>query len=320
MKYLFNLTTSPDDMDRFSCRGDLLDLLTDFDGVELMYFGEDEKHILANDDVVGFHMGYFPYWVDFWNGKEEELVREFGSRQVWERVYGGKDRNAIVNYYKREMDHAHRFGAKYVVYHVSNATIAETFTMSYHLSDEEVIDATIELLNEILKDEDGTLTFLVENLWQPGLTFTRPEMTRRLLEGVAYANKGIMLDTGHLLHTDTSVRTQEEGIRYIHGLLDAHGDLCSYIRGVHLNQSLTGEYCEQVKSNPPNLDVSYQERQGLMFMHAFAVDKHQPFTCEGVDALLARIAPEYVTFEFITADSVQHRAYLNAQLEALKLK
>jgi len=320
MKKTFNLTTSPDDMDRFHTRRDLLELMQGFDGVELMYFGEEEKGVLSNEDVIGYHCGYFPYWVDFWNGKEAQLLKEFGSQEVWEQIYGGKDRSVIVDYYKREMELAHRFGAEYVVYHVSNATIAETFLMEYHLTDEEVIDATVELLNEVLKDEDGSVAFFVENLWQPGLTFTKPDMTRRLLEGIRYSNKGIMLDTGHLLHTDTSIRTQEDGLRYIEHLLDQHGELCKYIRGVHLNQSLTGEYCEQTRNNPPDLSGSYQERQGLMFVHAFAVDKHLPFTCRGIDRLIKRISPEYLTFEFITTDSKQHREYLDAQLQALEGK
>lgn len=52
-------------------------------------------------------------------------------------------------------------------------------------------------------------------------------------------------------------------------------------------------------------------------IHAFAVDKHLPFTCEGVDALIKRIGPEYLTFEFITDDNKQHREYLAAQRAAL---
>jgi len=159
---------------------------------------------------------------------------------------------------------------------------------------------------------------LMENLWQPGLTFLRPEMTQRLMDGVKYPNKGIMLDTGHLLHTNLKLRTQGEGLAYIHSLLDMHGDLCRYIRGMHLNQSLTGEYMEQTMLNPPDLSGSYADRIGKMFWHAFAVDKHLPFTCEGIDALVERVSPEYLTFEFITADSTQHRQYLDAQRHALK--
>ncbi len=212
---------------------------------------------------------------------------------------------------------AHYYEAEYVVFHVSEATIEESFTWKYHHTDEEVIDATIELLNELLKDEDGSLMFLVENLWQPGLTFTRPEMTKRLLEGIQYPNKGIMLDTGHLLHTNIAIRTQEEGVQYIHSLLESHGELCKYIKGVHLHQSLTGEYCEQTMKNPPELGKTYQERYGKMFWHAFAVDQHLPFTCEGVGELVKRIAPEYLTFEFITENSTQHREYLDVQRKAL---
>lgn len=317
MKIQFNLTTSSDDMDRFSCREDLLDLMKGFDGVELMQFEDDSRGIIPKERVIGFHMGSFPCWFDFWKGNEDALFKEFGSREVWERMYGGSDRSAILNRFRKDLERAHHYGAEYVVFHVSEATIEESFTWKYRHTDEEVIDATIELINELLEEEDGNMAFLVENLWQPGLTFTRPEMTGRLLEGIRYPNKGIMLDTGHLLHTNTAIRTQEAGVEYINRLLDEHGELCRYIRGVHLNQSLTGEYCEETMKNPPDLGATYQERYTKMFFHAFAVDKHLPFTCAGVKDLIERIAPEYLTFEFITDNNKQHREYLAAQREAL---
>ena len=320
MKTMFNLTTSSEDLDRFHKREDLLDLMRGFDGVELMQFEEDSRGLIPKERVIGLHMGYFPTWFDFWRGNEDALLKEFDSRETWERIYGGKDKEAILNRFRQDLKWAHHYDAEYVAFHVSEATIEESFTWKYQHTDEEVIDATIELINELLKDEDGKLAFLVENLWQPGLTFTRPEMTKRLLEGIQYPNKGIMLDTGHLLHTNTAIRTQEEGLKYIHNLLDEHGELCKYIRGVHLNQSLTGEYCEKTISNPPELGKTYQERYGKMFWHAFAVDQHLPFTCEGVDELIVRIAPEYLTFEFITADSAQHKGYLDAQRKALGMK
>ena len=87
-----------------------------------------------------------------------------------------------------------------------------------------------------------------------------------------------------------------------------------------MNQSLTGEYCEEIINNPPKLGESYQERYEKMFWHAFAVDQHLPFTCDGIPDLVKRISPEYLTFEFITADSVQHLEYLTAQRKALKIE
>lgn len=318
MKTAINLSTSSDDMHRFSSSADLLDLMEGIDGIELMCFEEDIRGIIPKEKVLGVHMGYFPYWVDFWNGDFEALDREFGSREIWQTHYGGTTREAILNRYRQDLANAHHWGAKYVVFHVSDSTIEETFTWNYHHTDEEVIDATCEMLNELLKEENGELLFLVENLWQPGLTFTRPEMTKRLLDGIQYANKGIMLDTGHLLHTNTKLRTQEEGIAYIHSLLDAHGDLCQHIKGIHLNQSLTGPYCEDTMRDPPKLADTYEQRCFQMFLHAFAVDKHLPFTAPGIRELVDRISPAYLTFEFITRNAGEHRAYLDAQRQALQ--
>ena len=317
MKTAFNLTTSSDDMDRFRSRNDLLDLLDGFDGVELMYFGEDERGIIPPDRVIGLHMGYFPCWLDFWNGDTDALLREFGDKAEWESFFGGTGRGVLIDRFRRDLKNAHRYHAEYVVFHVSDATIEETFTWNYRHSDEEVIDAVCEILNDVFRDEDGSLLLLMENLWQPGLTFTRPAMTERLMRGVAYPNKGIMLDTGHLLHTNTALRTQEEGVVYINSLLDMHGALCHWIKGIHLNQSLTGEYCEQTRLNPPVLGKTFRERYLQMYVHSFAVDEHRPFTCPGVRELVERISPEYLTFEFITENGAQHRQFLAKQRAVL---
>lgn len=319
MKTLFNITTSSDDMDRFHTQEAFLNLMDGFDGVELMYYGKDEHNIIPRERVIGVHMNYFPYWLDFWNQDEEALIREFGSMNVCEKVYGSTNPERMIERFRKDMKIAHEYGAEYVVFHTTDARIEETFTGKYGHTDEEVIHGVIEMVNEILRDEDGEIAFLVENLWQPGFTFTRPQMTRRLLDGIQYENKGIMLDTGHLLHTDFSICSQEEGIKYIHKMLDAHGELCKYIRGIHLNQSLTGEYVKDVQKNPPEMAKDYMERLGQMFWHAFAVDKHLPFTGEGVDTLVERIDPEYLTFEFITANSTQHLEYLKMQRKALKM-
>lgn len=317
MKLTFNLTTGSDDLDRFENRAALIDLMQGFDGVELMQFDDDVRGIIPPERVIGFHMSFFHYWLDFWKGDSDAVCKEFGSLQTAYQVYGGTDRNAILDHYRKDLENAHRWNAEYVVFHVSDAGIGESFKLKYRHSDEEVIDATVELLNELFKDEDGSVALLVENLWQPGLSFTRPEMTQRLMDGIRYPNRGIMLDTGHLLHTNLNLRTQEEGIRYIHSLLDRHGALCRHIRGIHLNQSLTGEYMERTMRNPPELSGTYSERCEKMFWHAFAIDRHLPFTCDGVSALIDRISPEYLTFEFITTDKIQHQKYLSAQLKAL---
>ena len=322
MKLSINLTTSPEDLDRFASRAELEGLIRGFDGVELMFYGEDERKIIPPEKIVGFHMSNHNYWLDFWRQDEEALRREFDDLETAKASFGGTlDPNRLVEEFRRDFALAKRFGAQYAVYHVSDAGIEESFTRRYRHTDEAVIDAACEVINAALEgEEDASVALLLENLWLPGLRFTRPEMTARLLDGIRYPNKGIMLDTGHLLHNDLDLRDQAEGVGYVNRLLDAHGELAKAVRGVHLNQSVTGEYAKSMMEDPPELGQTYRERSWKMFSHAYAVDKHRPFTAPGVrELIMERIQPEYLTFEFITDDNAQHARFLREQREALGL-
>ena len=323
MKLTINLTTSPEDLDRFASSEELEALLRGFDGVELMYYGEDERKIIPPEKIVGFHMSNHNYWVDFWRRDEKALRREFDDLETCAASFGGTlEPQRLVEEFRRDFALAKRFGAQYAVWHVSDAGIMESFTRRYRHTDEEVIDAACEVINQALAgEEDTSVALLLENLWLPGLRFTRPEMTARLLEGVEYPNKGIMLDTGHLLHNELDLKDQAEGVDYINRLLDEHGELVKAVQGVHLNQSITGDYARSVMENPPELGATYRERSWKMFSHAYALDRHQPFTAPGVrELILERIAPEYCTFEFITDDNTQHAEFLRQQREALGLR
>lgn len=94
MKTMFNLSTSVYDLDRFASREELLSLIDElgFDGVELLACDEDPRGIVPKEFVTGQHMIYFPYWLDFYRGDEQALLREFGSLEECERVYGGTDK------------------------------------------------------------------------------------------------------------------------------------------------------------------------------------------------------------------------------------
>ena len=317
MKTMFNLTTDPEDTGRFANREELLSLMDGFDGVELLCFEPELGGLIPADRVIGLHMCYFPYWLDFWNGDRPALLREFDSEEACQNYYGGPGPDAMLRRFRKDLDYAKHYGAEYVVFHVSNASIEESFTRNYRYTDAEVIDAACEVLNVVFAGEDGEVALLLENLWQAGLTFTGPAMTQRLLDGVAYPNKGIMLDTGHLMHTNTKLATQEEGLRYIHEMLDIHGDLAGAVRGVHLQQSLSGEYAERMMACPPAPGTPYAERNMQSFFHALATDRHEPFTCAGVPELVERIAPEYLTYEFISKDNADLRTKLAAQRRAM---
>ena len=42
---------------------------------------------------------------------------------------------------------------------------------------------------------------------------TDPELVRYFIENIEYKNKGIMLDTGHLLNTNLDINNEEEVIK-----------------------------------------------------------------------------------------------------------
>lgn len=318
MKTQFNITTSWCDLDRYSSREHFLRTLKGFDGVELMCYEEDARGIIPPEKVVGLHMSSFYFWLDFWLGDMDRCLQEFGTEERVYSFYGGRDRNALVERFRRDLADAKRYGAEYMVFHVADSSSEETLSGRYAHSDEEVIDAACRLINQALPaDTDGPL-LLLENLWEPGLTFTRPEMTARLLEGIEYPRKGLMLDTGHLMHTKLSLRSQKEALAYIHQCLDAHGQLCRHIRGVHLNQSLTGAYMKRVRKNPPVLSEDYNVRAGQIFEYVFKADLHRPFVCPGVKELIERISPDYLTYEFISNDLAEHSRMLRRQRSALE--
>ena len=312
MKTQINLTTSSCDLDRFADRETLLELL-DGDGIELTCFEDDVRSIVPAERVRGIHMSCLPCWFDFWRGDTAACLREFDRIETVRAVFGGETPDALLAHYRRDLELARRYGAEYLVFHVCDGTARETFTGKSLHSDEDVIDASAELLNELMRDVTDGPWLLLENLWYAGHRFTDPAMTARLLERVHYPKTGLMLDTGHLLHTNLDLKTQEEGVRYIHRMLDRHGSLAERIVGVHLNQSLTGARMKATQANPPKLPDTYEARSEQLFYYVFSIDRHEPFTCEGVRELIERIDPTYLTFELISNNLEEHRRLLQAQ-------
>ena len=317
MKVQFNLTTSSCDLDRYRDRADLESMMEGFDGVELMWMGEDTRKIVPPERVIGLHMACKPYWLDFWNGDLDACRDELGSDEMIRAVYGGDTRDALTAYYRAELARAMEYGAEYVVFHASDSGIEETLRRRYRHMDAEVVDGVCVLMNEVFDGVTDGPALLLENLWESGLTMTDPEITARLLDGIAYPNKGLMLDTGHIMHTNLALCTQKQALEYIHTMLDRHGPLCRSIRGIHLNQSLNSAYIRRLIRHPPEIPADYAARSALLFEYVFQVDQHKPFICRGVRSLVDRLKPEYLTYEFISSSREQHQRMLIRQRAAL---
>lgn len=304
MKTTMNLTTLPSDTERFSSRRDLQNFYQRFGcaGLELMpcdIWQDGQKlppaacALVEPSMIVGVHARCINDWM-------------------------GMDRQALVAHYREQLDYARDMQAEYVVFHVTQVDDEEGFTYRLKHSDREVVLAACELINALLEGQDYHFHFLMENLWWAGLNFTDPAVTGLLIENVRYEKKGLMLDTGHFLHTNHELKTQKEALGYLEAMLDAHREFLPYIKGIHLQQSLTGAYVKDWLKEPRPLPEDPGERFRQVYEHIFAIDKHLPFTAPGVKELVQRIDPLYVTYEYITRSRKELAEFLEAGSRALK--
>ncbi|HCC36249.1 MAG TPA: hypothetical protein DEQ14_00765 [Treponema sp.] len=334
MKKLINFSTDIFDTKRYSNNADLKKFFGDlgFDGLELMRVGDDVNGIVCRDDVVGVHLRFFTTWMDLWTGNERRLLREFGDYSAVKEFYGGTTREALTQAFADNVTEQAEASPEYFVFHVSECQLVESILKKYHYNSEAVIDAAIGLVDSFsdvirnLSVSSGGRTnagknslplLLFENLWYPGMNMLEPDLTFRLLEKVKYPNTGVMFDIGHLLHTNTALRTLDEAVDFVHGVLDLYEDL-SFIKGAHLHQALNGAYSEELTRSWTPPEGNYRERSLAALSHIFNIDAHQPFLSCRVNEIIDRIQPGYLVIEQISSDRLEHARNLKAQLRYLK--
>ena len=297
MKISMNFSMDQDDLGRYANAADLRHFYESFSlsGLEVMPLGEDPQHLVEKDMVVGVHLRCITDWMDL-------------------------DQAMLLSHYRRDMDYARRMQAEYVVFHVTQVSYGESLTYEMRHSDAEVVDAAAAFINELLDGQDYPFWFLMENLWWPGLNMLDADITSRLLSKVHYAKKGIMLDTGHFMNNHYHLQTPEDAIVCLNQMFDAHEPLLPMIRGIHLNQSLSGAYMKDYLQHPLTPKDDPEALATQAFLHIFQIDQHRPFTAPGVRKLIDRISPLYVTLEYITRDRKEHAQFLKEGTKALFCK
>ena len=288
-------------------------------GIEAVWGGDSAVDALPDGFAPGYHLTFYPDWVDFWRGDEEALLQKFGSREAWTAFYGGADRSALIAQYRADLARAVRLGARYVVFHVSDVSLEEGYTYRWLHSDAEVFSAALELINLLFAERNYPFALLVENQWWPGLTMKDPEETRFLLDGIRCENKGVLLDTGHFMNTDSSLKTEADGIESLHRMLDAHGPLCAAIRGMHLHQSLSGDYVRtHTGAVPAALTGDYVTRFGKSYGHILQIDRHQPWTDPDIVSVIRRIDPAWLTHELSCKNRAERERVVGIQKQTLR--
>lgn len=314
MLKLCNFSNYPDQLKLFQTEG-VNHFLTEhhLDGVEMLFGQEWNCKQLPRKRIKGVHLPVYGSWLDFWREDRQALAQNFGTLQQAYDYYGGARPEVLVNKYCKAVQQAVAVGAHYVVFHVSHVRPQEVFNYRFKATDEQVIRAAGELLNAVFRRIDSGICLLLENLWWPGLTLRSKTMASLLLSLVEHANKGFMLDTGHLMNTCTQLDSQQAGIKYIMSTLDGLGSMVEYIRGIHLHYSLSGAYVRCVRRDGLQL-INLSEVLG----HIFKIDQHLPFCHIAAGQILEYVRPEYLVHEFMYSSRQQLSEYLNIQNKALE--
>ena len=282
------------------------------DGLEVIADPDDLAADVPLDLVAGYHLTFYPDWVDFWRQDEKALLGKFHSWEEVEKIYRGRRPEDLMAQFREDLALAQRLKAPYLVFHVSDVSLEEGYTYRWLHSDREVLDAAIDFANQLLKGVEPTFDFLVENQWWPGFTFTEPEKTEYLLKNIDYPRVGIMLDTGHLMSTNQRIASQKQGIAYILEMIEKHGSLAERIQGLHFHQSLSGAYCRKnVGEVPPDFPEEYFAAFAVSYGHIQQIDRHRPWTEPRCAAIIHRAAPKYLTHELSSG-------YPGGQLGAVK--
>ena len=292
-------------------------------GIEIIRCDENAEKVIKPDMIKGVHMIFYPVWLDFFIDNEEGLFAEFGNRYTWENFYGGADFTAVMSRFNKDLEYAKMVGAEYVVFHVSDVTIKGVFTHKHTHTDKEVIDAACKIINLLLDDKHYDFDFLVENLWWPGFTMTDPQLTNRLISGIHYKRKGIMLDTGHLLCTNMDIENQEEGCRYILDILDKHEKafpgICEYIKGIHLHQSISGKYAKEILKEEVDLKEDYYDRFAQVYEELGYIDTHCPWETESINAVIDKVSPHFLVHEIQATNRQERERLIKIQVSNLQL-
>ncbi len=282
------------------------------DGIEMMFCDPWDKKVYRKEWIHGAHLRFWPSWLDFWRGDQAELQRQFGSQEQVRACYGGNTREEWLAVYRENIRQAQAAGVKYMVFHVCHARMSEIFNCDFSATDQEVIETVIELVNALTEELSADTELLFENLWWPGLTLLDKDLTAMLLDGTNHRNVGLMLDTGHLMNTNTELKTEAEGVRYILDTVKNLGPYRRYIKGIHLHRSLSGEYAKSSRQV-----AGEQASMADIMNHVMKIDEHLPFSTPDARQIINYINPKYLIHEFINKSMDEWSKKIVVQQQAL---
>lgn len=326
MEKLFHISTTNKYLDWFEDDWEKIEAFAQkhqMDGVELGLTADYDISKIPDGVVKGVHLSFYPMWMEFWKGDLETLEGILGSEEGIIDYYKGLDRQVLIDSYKAQYERAKSIGAKYMVFHVCHIRPEDSFTWQFSYTDQEVMEATAELVNAAFpSDEEGPM-LLFENLWWPGLTYLSKELCQSFIESIHYKNKGYLMDISHLILTSRHVDNEVKAYQYVKKVVDNLGEMKTYIKGIHLNKTLPKYYINQDHSYRLK---KYQEattkmhKNKVLKEHVNKLDPHKPFDHPVALDILKYINPKYCVYETNPESQYELAYFIKKQNAALGIK
>ncbi len=319
MKHVINTVSENEWLKEYKDRADMESFIKacKCDGVEVIRGGEDNTGIYCPENVVGVHLYFYPHWLDFWNMDLESLERHFGSRDIWESYYRATNREEFLKPYQEDMDYAEAMGAEYAVFHINDVSNEEILNYEWEHTNKQVITAAAEIINALTKGKNYHFKLLLENLFTPGMTLLDPKETELMLSLVEYENKGIVMDTGHLMCAPQNITEEEQGIDFVLQTVKNHGELAHYIKALHLHKSTTGDFVANLKKQTIIPEKDFYDRWTHSYNVILQIDCHQPLTSPRAAEILELVQPEFVCHEISAKNRTEKFEKVLIQMKAI---
>lgn len=272
------------------------------DGIETIIGDYCNIDIYNALPIEAMHLIYFPTWLDIWRWNESNLLEDFSSCTP----YGINSKEEFKNIFKEQFEIAQKREVKYMVLHISHVRPRDIFTLSYEYSSRDVLDAALEMINDIFIDDSSTEklpALLIENLPWPGFTLKNREESLDFIKKINYKNKGIMFDLSHYLCLE-NFDSCDQGGEFLKGAIENMGELKNYIRGVHLNCSTSKKYLSTDFS--PLLkkweSSSLLDRYHIEISHVKSIDTHSIFKSKHLSHIISSLNLEFLVYELAYTD------------------
>ena len=298
MKKLLNISDFPNDDENLRMM-EKYQKKYNFDGFEIIKFDLEKDSSKLKDKIIGYHMRFFPMWLDIYLGKYNMIKEKFSDKM--DRFYwcGGDTKEDVITYYKKDLQRAKELGVEYVVFHACYVDDDGSLTYQFPYTDKEVLEVVVSLINDVFKNEDFQFTLLLENLWWAGLKLNSKSEMKLLLNKIEYKNIGFILDTSHMLNTNFNLKNLDEGIDYIIENIDKMEELKKYIYGVHLSWSLSGDYVSKIIEKHRKSQEEREKAKKKIYEYVGQIDYHYPFEDNRIMKVLNKLSLKWLVYEFL---------------------